>query len=280
MTHATSQKSELDIQPQLVCELLESFLSEEIRCAGLERALLGLSGGVDSAVAAALCVHALGRENVLGVMLPYRRSSTRSIADAELVARHLGIPTRRVDLTAMADGYFSENAIEDPRRRGNVLARCRMTILYDLSVEWRGLVIGTSNKSELLLGYSTLWGDSAHALNPLGDLYKHQIYQLAHHLGLPREVIEKPPSADLVEGQTDEGDLGFTYADADRLLYRMVDRRFSEAELVKAGFEPDFVRRITARVVANQYKRLPPVIAKVSRRTIGHDFRYLRDWKR
>ena len=216
--------SELDIQPGLVAELLESFLREEVGSAGLERAVVGLSGGVDSAVVAALCARALGPENVL--------------------------------------------------------ARCRMTVLYDLSVEWRGLVIGTSNKSEILLGYSTQWGDAAYALNPLGDLYKHQVYQLARYLELPAPVIDKSPSADLFEGQTDEGELGFSYAEADRLLYRMVDRRYSEAELVAEGFERAFVRRVADLVVGTQFKRVPPPIAKLSRRSVGHDFRYLRDWKR
>jgi NAD+ synthase len=179
----------------------------------------------------------------------------------------------------MADGYLERERVTDARRRGNVLARCRMTVLYDLSVEWRGLVIGTSNKSEILVGYSTQWGDAAHALNPLGDLYKHQVYQLARFLEVPSEVIDKAPSADLAEGQTDEGELGFTYTEADRLLYKLVDRRFSEDELVAEGFDREFVRRVTNLIVTNHFKRLPPVIAKVSRRTVGHDFRYLRDWK-
>jgi NAD+ synthase len=272
--------SELDVQPPLVCELLVSFLREEVASAGLGRVVVGLSGGVDSAVVVALCARALGPENVLGVMLPYRLSNPDSLADAERVARFLGLPTRRVDISAMADGYLGPAGIADARRRGNVLARCRMIVLYDLSVEWPGLVIGTSNKSEILLGYSTLWGDAAHALNPIGDLYKHQVYQLARFLGLPAEVLAKPPSADLFAGQTDEAELGFTYAEADRVLYRMVDRRHSEEELVAAGFERELVRRIAARIVASQYKRLPPVIAKLSRRTVGHDFRYLRDWKK
>ena len=272
--------SELDIQPGLVTELLVGFLREEVGSAGLERTVVGLSGGVDSAVVVALCARAFGAQNVLAVLLPYRLSNPRSARDAELVAQRLGLVTRRVDISAMADAYLDAGKIQDPRRRGNVLARCRMTVLYDLSVEWNGLVIGTSNKSEILLGYSTQWGDAAHALNPLGDLYKHQVYQLARHLELPAEVIDKSPSADLFEGQTDEAELGFTYADADRLFYRLVDRRWSEDELVAAGFERAFVRKLAARVVASQFKRLPPVIAKLSRRSIGHDFRYLRDWKR
>jgi NAD+ synthase len=263
-----------------VTELLESFLREELASAGVERAVVGLSGGIDSAVVVALCARAIGAENVLGVMLPYRLSSPGSLEDARRVATDLSLPTRLVDISAMADGYLGREGVTDPRRCGNVLARCRMTVLYDLSVEWRGLVVGTSNKSEILLGYSTQWGDAAHALNPIGDLYKHQVYQLATFLELPDEVIQKPPSADLFQGQTDEAELGFTYAEADRLLYRMVDRRYSEDELVAAGFERDFVRRIGARIVASQFKRVPPVIAKVSRRTVGHDFRYQRDWKR
>jgi NAD+ synthase len=276
----SAMDSELDIQPELVSGLLTSFLREEVGSAGFERVVVGLSGGVDSAVVAALSVRAFGAEKVLGVLLPFRQSNPHSALDAEGLAQRLGLPQKRVDISAMADAYLEREHVTDPRRRGNVLARCRMIVLYDLSEEWRGLVVGTSNKSEILLGYSTQWGDAAHAVNPLGDLFKHQVYQLAHFLELPQEVIEKPPSADLFEGQTDEGELGFTYADADRLLYRLVDRRYSEEELVAEGFERDFVRRVSARIVASQFKRLPPVIAKLSRRTVGHDFRYLRDWKR
>ena len=185
--------SEIDVQPALVSELLVSFLREEVASAGLGRMVVGLSGGVDSAVVVALGARAFGAENVLGVMLPYRLSNPRSLEDARSVAARLSLPTRSVDISAMADGYLEREPVADARRRGNVLARCRMTILYDLSVEWRGLVVGTSNKSEILLGYSTQWGDAAHAVNPLGDLYKHQIYQLARHLDVTAEVIDKPP---------------------------------------------------------------------------------------
>jgi NAD+ synthase len=272
--------SELDIQPDLVTELLVSFLREEIGSAGLGRVVVGLSGGIDSAVVAALCVRALRPADVICVLLPYRSSTPSSAAHAELVAGNLGLVLRRADISAMADGYLEQEHVADAHRRGNVLARCRMTVLYDVSAAERALVVGTSNKSEILLGYSTLWGDSAHAINPVGDLYKHQVYQLARHLELPSEVVEKPPSADLFEGQTDEDELGFAYEEADRLLYRMIDRRHGEEELVAAGFARALVRDIHHRVVVNQFKRLPPVIAKVSRRSIGHDFRYLRDWKR
>ena len=272
--------STIDIQPELVTTLLQSFLKEEVGVAGMSRAVIGLSGGVDSAVSAALSARAFGSENVLCVLLPYVTSNPDSEAHAQLVADSLGVPTRRIDITAMADGYLHSAGIDDATRRGNVMARCRMTVLYDQSVDWQGLVIGTSNKTEMLLGYSTQWGDSAHAVNPLGDLYKHQVFQLARYLELPSEVIDKAPSADLVEGQTDEDDLGFSYALADSVLFRLVDLRFTAEELIADGFDPDLVRRITGRVVRNQYKRLPPVIAKLSRRTISQDFRYLRDWNR
>ncbi len=270
----------LDVQPELVTQLLVSFLREETEAAGMRRAVVGLSGGIDSAVVAALCARALGAENVLCALLPYRTSNPRSAADAERLGESLGVPLRRIDISPIADGYLEGSRVTDPLRRGNVLARCRMIVLYDLSVEWKGLVIGTSNKTELLLGYSTQWGDSAHALNPLGDLYKCQVYQLARHLDLPRRIIDKPPSADLYEGQTDEGELGFTYDEADRLLVLMIDKRYSLEELLAAGFSNELVRRIAGRVVRNQFKRMPPVIAKLSRRTVGHDFRYLRDWMR
>lgn len=272
--------SELDIQPELVTELLVSFLREEVSSAGLERAVVGLSGGIDSAVSAALCVRAFGPENVLLCLLPYRLSNPKSESDARLVSGQLGSETRRIDISRMADGYLGQQKVRDPLRTGNVLARCRMIVLYDLSVEWRGLVVGTSNKTEILLGYSTQWGDSAHALNPLGDLYKHQVYQLARHLELPLEVIQKSPSADLFEGQTDEDELGFSYEDADRVLVRMIEGRRREDELVLDGFDRNLVQQIAKRVVGNQFKRLPPVIAKLHRRSIQHDFRYLRDWRK
>ncbi|MBK7642735.1 MAG: NAD+ synthase [Planctomycetes bacterium] len=268
----------LDIQCELVEQLLVRFLRSEAGKFGFLRAVVGVSGGVDSAVTAALCARAYGPDNVLGVRLPYKTSSPASEADALAVVQQLGIRTRRIEISAMADGYLAPNEVADRIRRGNVMARARMIVLYDLSAEWRALVIGTSNKTEILLGYSTQFGDAACALNPLGDLYKHQIFQLARHLGLPASVIEKTPTADLFEGQTDEGELGFTYAQADALFERMIDQRCGEEQLVAEGFEREFVRRIAARVALNQYKRLPPVIAKLSERTVNHDFRYLRSW--
>jgi NAD+ synthase len=270
--------SSLDLQSALAEAVLVKFLRSEAGKFGFSRAVLGISGGVDSSVSAALAAKAFGPKNVLGAILPYQTSNPESEADALRVADRLGIERRKVEITAMVDGYCARHAVEDRIRRGNVMARCRMIVLYDLSAEWRGLVIGTSNKTEILLGYSTQFGDSASALNPIGDLFKHQVWQLARHLDLPRSVVEKAPSADLFAGQTDEEELGFTYAEVDRLLVKMVDERYSRAELLREGFEESFVDKVAKRIVLNQYKRLPPVIAKLSDRTINHDFRYLRSW--
>ncbi len=270
--------SELDIQAELVETMLVKFLRAEAGKFGFSRGVLGVSGGVDSAVSAALAARAFGPKNVLGVMMPYKTSNPDSEGDARKVIAALGIESRRVDISAMVDGYCDANGVTERIRRGNVMARSRMIVLYDLSAEGRGLVIGTSNKTEILLGYSTQFGDAASALNPLGDLYKHQVWQLARHLGLPASVIEKAPSADLFEGQTDENELGFTYAEVDRLLVRMIDERCSRDELVREGFAPEFVDKVARRIALNQYKRLPPVIAKLSPRSVNHDFRYLRSW--
>ena len=179
----------------------------------------------------------------------------------------------------MVDGYLDLEDIQDRLRRGNVMARARMIVLYDHSAAEGSLVIGTSNKTEVLLGYSTQWGDSASALNPLGDLYKHQVYQLADHLELPSSVCRKAPSADLFEGQSDEEELGFSYEEADQILVRLVDERWREEDLVAAGFDQALVEKLVRRIVLNQYKRLPPIIAKLGERTIGQDFRYLRSWR-
>lgn len=272
--------SGLDVDPALVTDLLVRFLRAEAGKFGFSRAVLGLSGGVDSAVSAALAARAFGPRELLCVLMPYRTSSPASAADARAVVEALGARSKVVDVTAMVDGYLEQERVTDRTRRGNVMARARMIVLYDLSAQDGALVIGTSNKTELLLGYSTQWGDAASALNPLGDLYKHQVYQLAAHLDLPRRVLEKAPSADLFAGQTDEADLGFRYADADRVLVKMVDERWTDEELVAAGFDSDLVQRLARRIVMNQYKRLPPIIAKLGERTINQDFRYLRSWKR
>jgi NAD+ synthase len=210
--------------------------------------------------------------------MPYKASSKDSLDHAAAVVAATGIESLTLEITEQIDAYFARFADADPRRRGNKMARERMTILYDHSARWRALVLGTSNKTELLLGYGTLHGDMASAINPIGDLYKTQVWALARFVGVPEEIVAKNPSADLFVGQTDESDLGFTYREVDDLLYRMVDERWSTSELEAAGFAPAFVRRVSEMVRNSQFKRRLPVIAKVSQRTVDRDFRYARDW--
>jgi NAD+ synthase len=265
------------LNPRIVEQMLVAFLRDETRNAGFERAVLGLSGGVDSAVCAALAVRALGPDNVLGVMLPHRTSAPQSLADAEYVAAALNMKTEVVDISPMVDPFLESQKVTDRVRAGNVMARQRMIVLYDLSQRDRALVFGTSNKTELLLGYGTLFGDTACAINPLGDLYKTQVWQLARALELPQQVIDKKPSADLWAGQTDEGEMGFSYANVDRLLYLMVDERCTDDELRAAGCADTFIQQVSGMVRRSQFKRRPPLIAKVSHRTENVDFRYARD---
>jgi NAD+ synthase len=263
---------------ELVERLVVDFIRREVTRTGLEQVVLGLSGGIDSAVSGALAVRALGPDNVLGVMMPYRTSSPESLADGLTVAESCGFLTETVEITAQVDAYFERFPDASDLRRGNKMARERMTILYDYSASRSALVLGTSNKTELLLGYGTLFGDMASAVNPIGDLYKTQVWGLAVQLGLPEEVVTKAPSADLWAGQTDEQELGFGYGEADALLYRMVDERCSDETLVDMAFEPAFVARMRGMIQSSQFKRRMPVIAKVSDRTIDTDFRYSRDW--
>ena len=275
---SVSSSSPLLIDAPLVEWILVSFLREEVGSAGLARAVLGLSGGIDSAVACGLAARAFGPDNVLALCMPYRASDPASERDARAVAGALGVRYEVVDITAQIDAYFATQPEADALRRGNKMARERMTILYDRSAEFRALVVGTSNKTELLLGYGTLFGDMASAVNPIGDLYKTQIFQLAGHLGLPTTVIEKAPSADLWTGQTDEAEMGFTYDAVDRLLWDLVERRLGDAELSAAGHAPDFCTRIRRMIAKSQFKRRQPLIAKLTDRTINADFRYPRDW--
>ena len=270
--------TQLQIDPDLVRKILVEFLRQEIGKVGFSRAVVNLSGGIDSALACYLAAEALGAQNVLAIRLPYRTSSPDSLEHAQLVIDALGAPCVTMDITAMAEPRFERFPDMTPNRRGNVMARARMVVLYDQSAAWNGLPIGTSNKTELLLGYGTLYGDMASAVNPLGDLYKTQVRQLAAAMGVPRPIIDKPPSADLWTGQTDEGELGLTYGQVDRLLYLLVDERYSLQEAVEAGFAREFVERVWKMVRVNSFKRRLPLIAKVSTRTVGVDFRYLRDW--
>jgi NAD+ synthase len=271
----------LRLNCETVRKVLVGFIDNEVRKAGFHRVVVGLSGGVDSSLAAFLAAEALGPENVWGILMPYRSSSPESTEHAELVVRTLGIHSLVVDITPMVDAYFAGFPDADHVRRGNKMARERMTILFDHSARLDGLVLGTSNKTELLLGYGTLYGDMASAVNPLGDLYKTQVRQLARHVKVPMAIVEKEPSADLWAGQTDEQELGFTYEEVDRVLSLLVDQRYEVGNLVSdEGFDEQFVRTVHQKVRASQYKRRLPVIAKVSSRTIDRDFRYPRDWGR
>ncbi len=269
---------DLSINADVARQILTGFIKSEVTRAGFSRAVVGLSGGIDSALSCALAVEALGRENVLAVRMPYKSSSADSLVHAELLIEQLEIPSKTVEITEMVEPLFAKDAEMTKLRKGNIMARERMIVLYDQSEVFKGLVIGTSNKTEILLGYSTQFGDSASAINPIGDLYKTQIRQLARALNIPAPIVDKPPSADLWDGQTDEGELGFTYENVDKLLYLLVDQRFSPTECIEDGFDEKFVSAVVKRVQRYQYKRMQPPIAKLSNRTIGYDFLYLRDW--
>jgi NAD+ synthase len=268
----------LRVDTGLLCQILTGFIWEEVTKIGLQKVVLGLSGGIDSALVAYLAAEALGAENVYAITMPYRTSNPESEAHARLVAERLGINYRVIEITPMVDAYFGLFPDADNMRRGNKMARERMTILYDHSAAHGALVLGTSNKTELLLGYGTLYGDMASALNPIGDIYKTQVWQLSEAMGVPAEIVSKKPSADLWAGQTDEQELGFTYRDVDELFYQMVDLRCNREELIARGFAPEFIDSVYSKVQNSHFKRRLPVIAKVSNRTIDRDFRYSRDW--
>lgn len=269
---------DLTINTDVARQILTGFIRSEVTRVGFTRAVVGLSGGIDSALSCALAVEALGKENVLAVRIPYKASSPDSLAHAELLIEQLEIPSKTIEITDMVEPLFNSDPAMTKLRKGNIMARERMIVLYDQSEVFKGLVIGTSNKTEILLGYSTQWGDSASAINPIGDLYKAQIRQLSRAMNIPAPIIDKVPSADLWEGQTDESELGFTYEQADQLLYLLVDQRYSPQECVEAGFDEKFVDLVIKRVRRSQFKRMQPPIAKLSNRTIGYDFLYLRDW--
>ncbi len=269
---------DLSINTDLARKILTGFIKSEITRAGFNRAVIGLSGGVDSALSCVLAADALGPENVLAVRMPHKSSSPDSLEHAQMVIEQLGVRSDTIEITEMVEPLIARDPEMSNVRKGNIMARARMIVLYDQSEVFDGLVIGTGNKTEILLGYSTLWGDSASALNPIGDLYKTQVRQLSRALNIPAVIVDKAPSADLWAGQTDEHELGFTYEEVDKLLYLLVDQRYSPPECEGAGFERSFVDKVVLRIKHYHFKRVLPPVAKISNRTVGYDFLYLRDW--
>lgn len=261
-----------DLDAETATSVLIDFIRDELSKAGLERLVVGISGGLDSATVTFLSVRAIGSRNVVGVILPYKDSDPGNIEDAEDVISRTEVQKYVLDITPQIDPYFVEFPKADKNRRGNKMARERMSILYDLSAAEKALVIGTSNKSEILLGYGTIFGDLACAINPLGDLYKTQVRILANHLGVPKKIIAKPPSADLYIGQSDELEFGFTYDDVDRLLYLLVDEQYTPEQCEKEGFDKELINKVIDMMIKNQFKRSAPVIAGISRGAPGIDF--------
>ena len=257
--------NKLDLNLKEVHNELVEFLRESLKKAGFSKAVLGLSGGIDSALVAYLLRDALGKENVLAIMMPYKSSNPDSLNHAKLVVEDLGINSKTIEITDMIDAYFKNEKEATSLRMGNKMARERMSILFDYSSKENALVVGTSNKTEIYLGYSTQFGDSACALNPIGDLYKTNIWDLSRYLKIPNELIEKKPSADLWEGQTDEQEMGLTYKEADQVLYRMLEENKKVEEVLAEGFNKDLVDNIVRRMNRSEYKRRMPLIAKIKR---------------
>jgi NAD+ synthase len=264
----------MTINPRFVEKVLTAFLRQEFARFGFRNGILGLSGGVDSAVSAALAARALGPSHVIALIMPYGSSFSRDVRDARELAERLRVRTRTIEITPMVDAYFERFPTESRVQRGNKMARERMSVLYDFSAREKALIIGTSNKTELLIGYGTIHGDMACALNPLGDLYKTQVRQLGRHLGLPPRILRKRPTAGLWPGQTDEAEIGMTYAELDRILYHLVDLRETRREVAGRGFPRRKVERVADLIRGSEFKRKLPPIAKLSFRSLGHDFLY------
>jgi NAD+ synthase len=270
---------ELLIDTAVARKIIGAFIRGQLDQTGFKRLVLALSGGIDSALVAYLAVEAIGAENLQCVMLPYRSSSPDSLSDANEVVDALGCLSKVIDITAIVDGYL-DGSIKGEEvstlRRGNLAARARMLVIYDQSAARNALVIGTGNKTEALLGYTTQFGDNAFAFDPIGDLYKSQVRQLSEDMGVPDSILNKPPSADLWAGQTDEQEIGLQYEDLDRLLYWMVDRRFTDAGLADKGFDLATVQKVQRMIARNEFKRQTPPVAKLTTRTPGVDYLYPR----
>ncbi len=255
--------NELKINAKKVKQRLIRFIRNQTKKTGFNRVLVGLSGGLDSSLVAYLCSEALGKDGVFALILPYRTTSSQTLNQAKLIARKYQVKTRFVDISAQIDAYFKGFPDANRIRRGNKMARERMSVLYDQAKAEKALVAGTSNRSEILLGYGTVFGDLACAFNPLGGLYKTQVRQLAADAGLPNEVLRKVPSAELWPGQSDEKELGLTYARVDKLLYYLVDKKYSDRKLMRLGFKNNFIEKVKKRISDNAFKRRLPPIAKI-----------------
>lgn len=268
----------MKINAPFVEKILTSFIKDELSKFNYKRGIFGLSGGLDSSVCALLAVKALKPGNVMGLIMSYGKTFAEDVKDAQELSQHLGIKSKTIDISPMIDAYFSQYPSKSRIAKGNKMARERMSILYDFSVREKALILGTSNKTELLLGYGTIHGDMACAINPLGDLYKTQIRQLAEHLGVPEKIQNKAPSAGLWTGQTDEKEIGISYDKMDEILYQLVDKRTSKREMITSGFKKEEIEKIINLIKNSEFKRHLPPIPKISSRTVGHDFLYPYDW--
>jgi len=259
-----------------ITEFLEAFLENEVTKTGIKKVIVGLSGGLDSAVVAVLAQRVF-KENLLCVKMPSHYSSQSSLDDADALSKEFGIKSITASIEPMLQAYEEMHPKLDNLRKGNFSSRMRMATLFDLSAKENALVLGTSNKSELMLGYGTLYGDLASAINPIGDLYKSEVFELAAYLNVTKSIIKKPPSADLWDGQSDEADLGYTYAELDYAMQLYVEERLSFEEIVAKGVDAKMLEMIIKRIFRNHFKRKMPVIAKLTSRTLNHDFNYPRD---
>jgi NAD+ synthase len=264
----------MKINPAFAEKLLTQFIKVELSKFHFKKGILGLSGGLDSTVCAYLAVRALGPKNVVVLIMPYKDTFSRDVKDAMDIAHRLNLKSKVIDISPMVDAYFAEHPTDNRILKGNKMARERMSILYDHSEREKALVLGTSNKTELLLGYSTIHGDMACAINPLGDLYKTQIRQLARHFKIPEKILKKRPTAGLWAGQTDEEELGLSYAKIDKILYQLADLRKTKKEIISEGFLKQDVEKIIGKIKGMEFKRHLPPIPKISARTVGHDFLY------
>ncbi|MDD8020587.1 MAG: NAD+ synthase [Acidobacteriota bacterium] len=268
----------MKINCPLVLKVLTSFIREESHKAGFEHNIIGLSGGLDSTVCAYLAVKAMGSKHLFGLIMPFKNYDQEGVSLAEEVGQLLEIKVEKIDISPQIESYFSSHPVDNPVLRGNKIARERMSILYDYSARLEAMILGTSNKTELLIGYGTIHGDLACGINPMGDLYKTQVQELGRYLNVPQKILSRKPTAGLWPGQTDEDEIGLSYEELDRILFSLVDERLTVEEVIKAGYEEKKVRRVAELIRKSEYKRKMPPIAKLSERTVGHDFLYPYDW--